>query len=48
MAFTLFYAMQSALYQLVDSQSGPELRLKPGGLRRHYLAAVGNVGKLLH
>jgi hypothetical protein len=32
----------------VDDQTGTELRLKPGGLRRHDVAGVGNKHKLLH
>ena len=34
--------------QLVDCETGTELRLEPCGLRRHDVAAVGNVGELLH
>ena len=34
--------------QLVDCETGTELRLEPCGLRRHDVAAVGDVGELLH
>lgn len=34
--------------QLMDCETGTELRLEPCGLRRHDVAAVGNVGELLH
>ena len=43
---TLKQANKSA--QLVDCETGTELRLEPCGLRRHDVAAVGNVGELLH
>ena len=44
--FTLKQANKSA--QLVDCETGTELRLEPCGLRRHDVAAVGDVGELLH
>ena len=34
--------------QFVDCKTGTELRLEPCGLRRHDVAAVGDVGELLH
>jgi len=34
--------------QLMDCETGTELRLEPCGLRRHDVAAVGDVGELLH
>lgn len=43
---TLKQASESV--QLVDCETGTELRLEPCGLRRHDVAAVGDVGELLH
>ena len=37
-----------ALAELVDHEAGAQLGLKPGGLRGHDVAGVGNVDDLLH
>ena len=38
----------SGLCQLMNHESATELRLKPCGLRRHNVSAVGYVDDLLH
>lgn len=38
----------SGSVQLVDHETGAELRLKPGSLRGHDVAGVGDVDELIH
>ena len=43
-----FVMNKFTLRKLVDCEAGAELWLEPGGLRRHDIARIRDVHKLLH